>query len=151
MKRIGVLGRAGAWATHIAAIGTCPTHKLAGAAECAGYPRLHPGHGRSRHLCQPLASAQGCDVLIDFTARAAFQGNCDAVVTAGRPVFIGDATRAPRSTLRSEGHRSEEVTPAVDHHNRPGHEACILADKVGDGGGDFVRAGHATQRNRGFH
>ncbi len=89
--KVGVLGAGGRMGRAIIAeIADTEGLTLGGAVERAGHPCVGDALGDGLVICSNvLALAHQCDVLIDFTAPVALDGNLDAACTAGKPIVVG--------------------------------------------------------------
>ncbi len=74
MTRIGIFGRRGRMGQTIAAIAQADGVVVSGGTDVGD---------------DPLAVAQGADVLVDFSSPAALEGNLAAACAAGTPIVIG--------------------------------------------------------------
>ena len=74
MTAIGILGSEGRMGRAIAAIAADFGATVAGGIDAGG---------------DPLALARSCDVLVDFTAPSALEGNLAAACVAGTPIVVG--------------------------------------------------------------
>ncbi|ODU69471.1 MAG: 4-hydroxy-tetrahydrodipicolinate reductase [Novosphingobium sp. SCN 66-18] len=74
MARIGIIGSEGRMGQALRAAVAAAGHDLAGGIDRGG---------------DALALAQASDVLVDFSAPAALEGNLDAAVAAGVPIVVG--------------------------------------------------------------
>ena len=74
MTAIGILGSEGRMGRAIAAIAADFGATVAGGIDAGG---------------DPLALARSCDVLVDFTAPSALEGNLAAACEAGTPIVVG--------------------------------------------------------------
>ncbi|MBF5090689.1 4-hydroxy-tetrahydrodipicolinate reductase [Novosphingobium sp. NBM11] len=74
MARIGIIGSEGRMGQALCAAVAAAGHDLAGGIDRGG---------------DVLALARASDVLVDFSAPAALEGNLDAAVSAGVPIVIG--------------------------------------------------------------
>jgi len=74
VARIGIIGSAGRMGQAIAAAVEAAGEVLAGGIDVGG---------------DPLALAQGSDVLVDFSSPKALEANLDAAVASGTPIVVG--------------------------------------------------------------
>jgi 4-hydroxy-tetrahydrodipicolinate reductase len=74
MTAIGILGSEGRMGRAIASIATDLGASISGGVDAGG---------------DPLRLARGCDVLVDFTAPSALEGNLAAACESGTPIVVG--------------------------------------------------------------
>jgi 4-hydroxy-tetrahydrodipicolinate reductase len=89
MTRIGILGAGGRMGQAIAAAVAGAGATLAGAVERAGHPVVGQTLGGAAVGDDPAALARACDVLVDFTAPAALDGNLAAARAGGCAILVG--------------------------------------------------------------
>ena len=81
MARIGIIGSAGRMGQALVDAIIAAGHEHAGGIDQGG---------------DPVALAQACDVLVDFSAPAALEFNLDAAIHAGIPIVVGTTGLAER-------------------------------------------------------
>lgn len=81
MARVGIIGSAGRMGQALADAIAAAGHEHAGGIDQGG---------------DPLALAEACDVLVDFSAPGALEFNLDAAIHAGIPIVVGTTGLAER-------------------------------------------------------
>jgi 4-hydroxy-tetrahydrodipicolinate reductase len=97
MTRVGVLGAGGRMGQAIIArLGATADLALGGAVERAGHAIVGTALAPGLVVCSnTLALAHACDVLVDFTASGALDGNLEAAIEARTPIVVGTTGLGP--------------------------------------------------------